>query len=53
MKYICVGYFEKGKRGMTEGELDTCFGYVDHLRADGHFAGGEALQPPETAVTLY
>jgi len=53
MKYICLGYFEKGKRGMTEGELDECFEYADHLRANGHFAGGEALQSPETAVTLY
>lgn len=53
MKYICLGYFEKGKPGMTEGELDECFEYADHLRANGHFAGGEALQPPETAVTLY
>ena len=58
MKYICLGYFNKGEReGMTEGEfnamLDTCFTYDDHLRANGHFAGGEALQPPETALTVY
>jgi hypothetical protein len=53
MKYICLGYMEKGKfEGMTEGEqpamFDTSFEYVDHLRANGHFAAGEALQPPET-----
>ena len=53
MKYVCLGYFVKGKRGMTESELDESFEYTDHLRANGHFAGGEALQPPETAVTLY
>jgi hypothetical protein len=58
MKYICLGYFDKGKReGMTEGEqhvmFDTCFDYDDHVRANGHWAGGEALQPPETALTLY
>ena len=40
MKYICLGYFDKGKReGMTEGEqhamFDTCFEYDDHLRANG------------------
>ena len=57
-EYICFGYFEKDKReGMTEGEqhamFDTCFAYDDHLRANGHWAGGEALQPPETALTLY
>jgi hypothetical protein len=58
MKYICLGYFEKDKfEGMTESEqnamFDACFEYDDHLRANGHFAGGEALQPPETALTLY
>jgi hypothetical protein len=58
MKYICFGYIEKGKiEGMTEGEqnamFDECFEYDDHLRANGHWAGGEALQPPETALTLY
>jgi hypothetical protein len=58
MKYICLGYYDKGKfDGMTEGEqnamFDACFEYDDHLRANGHFAGGEGLQPPETALTLY
>jgi hypothetical protein len=33
--------------------FDTSFEYVDHLRANGHFVVGEALQPPETALTLY
>ena len=58
MKYICLGYMEKGKfEAMTESEkhamLDSCFEYDDHLRANGHFGFGEALQPPETAMTLY
>jgi hypothetical protein len=58
MKYIWLSYIEKGKfEGMTEGEqhamFDRCFEYDDHLRADGHFAAGEALQRPETALTLY
>ena len=56
MKYVCLGYYDKGKfDGMTEGEqhamFDSCFEYDDHLRANGHFAGGEALQPAETALT--
>jgi hypothetical protein len=42
---------------MTEQEreamFDECFEYDDHLRANGHFAAGEALQPRETALTLY
>src|SRR5215469_18284299 len=58
VKYICFGYYDKGKHeGMTDSEhhamFDTCFEYDDHLRANGHWAGGEALQPPETALTLY
>ena len=58
MKYICLGYYDKGKfDGMSEGEqqamFDSCFEYDDHLRANGNYAGGEALQPAETALTLY
>jgi hypothetical protein len=57
MKYICFGYYDKGKFDrMTESErnamFDTCFEYDDHLRANGHWAGGEALQPSENAMTL-
>ena len=57
MKYICFGYYDKDKfDGMTESErnimFDTCFEYDEHLRASGHWAGGEALQPAETALTL-
>ena len=33
--------------------FDICFEYDDHLRANGHWAGGEALQSQETALTLY
>lgn len=58
MKYICLGYMDPGKfADMTEDErhtmFDECFEYDDHLRANGHFGVGEALQPPETALTLY
>jgi hypothetical protein len=58
MKYICLGYYEPAKQaGMTEGErdamFDECFEYDDHLRTNGHWGGGEALQPSETALTLY
>ena len=57
MKYICFGYYDIDKfAGMTETErnamFDTCFAYDDHLRAAGHWAGGEAIQPAETALTL-
>ncbi len=58
MKYICLGYYDKDKfESMAEGErnamFDKCFEYDDHLRANGHFSGGEALQPAENALTLY
>ena len=58
MKYICLGYVEPGKfEGMTEDErnavLDELFEHNEHLRANGDVVGQIALQPPETAVTLY
>ena len=58
MKFVCLGYYDKAQQeAMTEGELhamfDTCFDYDDSLRANGHWGGGEALQPAETALTLY
>ena len=58
MKYICLGYIEPGKfENMSESErnamLDECFTYDDELRKNGNFAAGEALQPADTAMTLY
>ena len=58
MKYICLGYYDKSKHdAMTEAEkqamFDACLEYDDHLRANGHWAGGEALQPAETGLTVY
>ncbi len=57
MKYVCLGYYNKAKfDGMSENErnamFDTCLEYDDHLRANAHFVGGEALQGEETALTL-
>ena len=57
MKYICLGYIEPGKlENMSErgrnAMVDECFAYDDVLRRNGHFAGGEGLQPPNNAVTL-
>ena len=58
MKYICLGYYEPAKHAaMTEDErnamFDECFEYDDYLRANGHADRGEALQPPDTALTLH
>jgi hypothetical protein len=57
MKYVCLGYIaEKKWETMPESErnamMDECFAYDDVLRKNGHFAGGEALQPPRNAATL-
>jgi len=57
MKYICLGYIEPNKfESMSDRErnemVDECFSYDAFLRKNGHFAGGEALQPPPTATTL-
>jgi len=58
MKYICLGYYEPAKHAeMTEDEqnamFDECFEYDDHLRANGHFAAGEGLEPRENGLTVY
>ena len=58
MKYICLGYYQPAKNAaMTEADrnamFDECFDYDDHLRSNGHWVGGEALQPQETALTVY
>jgi hypothetical protein len=57
VKYVCLGYYDKSKvESMTENArnamFDACLAFDDHLRATAHWAGGEALQGPETALTL-
>ena len=57
MKFVCLGYIEPGKfENMPENDrnamLDRCFTYDDVLRKDGHFVGGEALQPSNSARTV-
>ena len=57
MKYICFGYYDINKfKNMAESDrnamFDKCFTYDDHLRANGHFVGGDAIQPSETALTV-
>ncbi len=57
MKYICLGYIDSTAfASIPEAEqqamMDSCIAYDDELRANGHFKGGEGLQPPNTAMTL-
>ena len=58
MKYICLGYYDKAKfEALPEAErnamFDACYEYDEHLRASGIWGQGEALQGPETALTLH
>lgn len=57
MKFICLGYidpqtFASASEAESNAMVDSCCAYDDQLRAYGHFKGGEALQPPNTARTL-
>ena len=58
MKFVCLGYIAPNKfESLPEKErnsmMDKCFAYDDVLRSGGHFAAGEALQPADTAKTLW
>ena len=57
MKYICLGYVDPNKfASASEAEMhamiDSCCAYDDELRANGHFKGGEGLQPSGAATTV-
>ena len=57
MKFVCLGYMEAGKfEHMSESGrnafVDACLAYDVVLKKNGHFVGGEALQPATAAVTL-
>ena len=56
MRYIVLGYYPEKFEAMSESErnsmFDDCFTYDDELRKNGHWAGGEALQPANTAMTV-
>ena len=56
MKYIVMGYEPASFENMAEGQrnamFDECFAYDDELRRNGQWAGGEALGPANTAMTV-
>ena len=57
MKFVCLGYMEEKKfYEMSESDrnrfMDECFTYDDELKRNGHFVGGEALQPVQSAKTV-
>ena len=57
MKYICFGYLDVQQWAtLSQDEqnamIDACFAYDEGLKKDGHWAGGEGLQGPDTAVMV-
>ncbi len=57
MRYVCLGYLDENKwNAMSESEqnafVDECFAYDDMLRANGHFAGGDALDGAANTATV-
>jgi hypothetical protein len=57
MKYLCLIYDEEQKlNAMSKAESDAFMGeyfaFSDAIRKSGHYLGGQALQPIQTATTL-
>jgi hypothetical protein len=58
MKFVCLGYADLSKMQQFSPEemsaaMEECFAYDDELRRGGHFIGGEALQLPDQAATVW
>jgi hypothetical protein len=57
MKYLCLIYDDEKKwETMSKAEADAYMGeyfaFTDGIKASGHYIGGEALQPVQTATTV-
>jgi hypothetical protein len=57
MKYLCLIYDEEKKlETMPKTESDAFMGeyfaFTDGIKKSGHYLGGEALQPVQTATTV-
>ena len=57
MKYLCLIYDEEQKlNAMSKSESDAFMGeyfeFTEGIRKSGHYIGGEALQPVQTATTV-
>jgi hypothetical protein len=57
MKYVCLIYDQEAKLGsMSQDALDAFMGeyaeFTSAIRQSGHFVGGEALQPAQSATTI-
>jgi len=57
MRYLCLIYDEEKKLGaMSKGESDAFMGeyfaFTEDIRKSGHYVGGNALQPANTATSV-
>jgi hypothetical protein len=57
MRYLCLIYDEEKKLGtMAKAEADQFMGeyfaFTEGIKQSGHYLGGEALQPVQTATTV-
>lgn len=57
MRYLCLIYDEEKKlAAMPKSESDAFMGeyftFTEDIRKSGHYLGGEALQPVQTATTV-
>jgi hypothetical protein len=57
MRYLCLIYDEEKKlNGMAKDEADQFMGeyfaFTEGIKQSGHYLGGEALQPVQTATTV-
>jgi hypothetical protein len=57
MRYLCLIYDEEQKvASMSKSESDAFmaeyFAFTNGIRESGHYIGGEALQPVQTATTV-
>jgi hypothetical protein len=57
MKYLCLIYDEEQKMaGMSPAESQAFLGeyhtFTESVRKSGHYLGGEALEPVQTATTV-
>ena len=57
MRYLCLIYEDEKKLGtMAKEEADAMMGeylaFTEDIKNNGHYIGGEALQPTDTATTV-
>ena len=57
MKYLCLIYYEEPKMAtMSEADANAFMGeyfaFTNDIKKSGHYVGGEALKPVNTATTV-